>query len=236
MTYDQRFFDGIREGIKRSAKSLVPLLVSELSPAIDVKSVIDVGAGEGLWMREFDAWDFRVLGMDGWAPTKNQRPKAPIDRIITASADVTIPRLPIVQVDLEKPIGVGQTFGLVLCLEVAEHLTPERGPSFIADLCKLSDLIVFSAAIPGQRGVNHLNEQWPAYWVNEFLKNGFYVSGTLRWMIWEDEKIEPWYRQNLLIATKHPERLPNLFDTPLCYPWPVVHPSKWCERTGEMEP
>jgi hypothetical protein len=221
LTYDQRFFDGIRAGIKRSAESLVPLLVSELAPAIDVKSVIDVGCGEGWWGREFAFWDFVPVGMDKWTDTE-----------VVSMIDH----------DLEQPLGEAfpegtiNRFGLALCLEVAEHLTPERGPSFIADLCKLSDLIVFSAAIPGQRGVNHLSEAWPAHWVSLFRDNGFAVSGAMRWMIWEDEEIEPWYRQNLLIATKHPERLPNLFDTPLAYPWPVVHPAKWAEVTGAPKP
>lgn len=223
MTYDQRFFDGIREGIKRSAESLVPLLVSELSPAIDVKSVIDVGAGEGHWAAEFRAWDFEAYGIDG--PMTQTR-------IPTLVHDLEQP-LPDDVWDLKDELGL---WGLVLCLEVAEHLTPERGPSFIADLCKLSDLIVFSAAIPGQRGVNHLAEAWPATWVERFNANGFAVSGAMRWMIWEDEEIEPWYRQNLLIATKHPERLPNLFDTPLCYPWPVVHPAKFAEIAGVQWP
>lgn len=221
MTYDQRFFDGIREGIKRSAASLVPLLVSELSPAIDVKSVIDVGCGEGWWGREFAFWDFMSVGMDKWTDTE-------VVSMIDHDLDQPL--------EQAFPEGSINRFGLALCLEVAEHLTPERGSSFIADLCKLSDLIVFSAAIPGQRGVNHLNEQWPTYWVDHFRTNGFYVSGAMRWMIWEDEEIEPWYRQNLLIATNHPERLPNLFDTPLCYPWPVVHPAKWCEITGAPKP
>lgn len=219
MTYDQRFFDRIREGIKRSAESLVPLLVSELSPAIDVKSMLDVGAGEGHWMDEFYQWDFDPYGLEQFGPGASPS------------------GVPIHRHNLEEPFPeYFGLFGLVLCLEVAEHLTPERGPSFIADLCKLSDLIVFSAAIPGQRGVNHLNEQWPDYWVSLFRDNGFYVSGAMRWMIWGDDEIEPWYRQNLLIATKHPERLPNLFDTPLCYPWPVVHPAKWAEHEGVQWP
>lgn len=216
MTYDKRFFDGIREGIKRSAESLVPLLVSELSPAIDVKYVLDIGCGEGWWGAEFAAWDFKVAGIDGYVSDRAQ--------------------IKVHKYNLEDALPSQARCGLVLCLEVAEHLTPERGPSFIADLCKLSDLIVFSAAIPGQRGVNHLNEQWPIYWYRLFAANGFYVSGAMRWMIWSDEEIEPWYRQNLLIAAKHPERLPNLFDTPLCYPWPVVHPAKFAEIAGVQWP
>lgn len=216
MTYDQRFFDGIREGIKRSAESLVPLLVSELSPAIESRSMIDVGAGEGHWLWEFSAWDFEVSGYEG---------------SISPSAH---PR--VMEWNLEKSWATNMKYGLALCLEVAEHLTPERGPSFIADLCKLSDLIVFSAAIPGQRGVNHLNEQWIDYWANLFLDNEFDVSGAMRWMIWNDPDIEPWYIQNLLIATKHPEKLPNLFATPLSYPWPVVHPRKWAEHEGVPKP
>ena len=27
----------------------------------------------------------------------------------------------------------------------------------------------------------------------------------VRWSIWDDDRIEPWYRQNLLFARRHPE-------------------------------
>ena len=55
-----------------------------------------------------------------------------------------------------------------ISLEVAEHLSPGRAESFISDLCQAAPVVLFGAAIPGQGGVGHLNEQWQSYWANLF--------------------------------------------------------------------
>jgi hypothetical protein len=115
-------------------------------------------------------------------------------------------------------------FDLAVCLEVAEHLPPERAASFIAELCHLAPVVLFSAAIPGQGGHHHLNEQPIGYWNHQFNTHGYECSGALRWAVWDNPDVENWYRQNLLVATHYPENLPGLFDTPLAQPYAVVHP------------
>jgi hypothetical protein len=200
MDYDTAFFDTIRNGVRRSAALVVPLLVEELAPE---QSVIDVGCGEGHWGAAFRAHDLAVHGID---------------------QGVSDPVIDVTDHDLELPLPDLGRFSLALCLEVAEHLRPARAESFIAELCGLADVIAFSAAIPGQGGHGHLNEQWPAYWVQHFAHNGYACSGALRWSIWNDDNVENWYRQNLLIAARHPKRFPRVFSTPLAFPWPVVHP------------
>lgn len=203
MPYDAAFFDTIREGIVRSAAALAPILATALAPAIDEHTVLDVGCGEGHWGAAMAEHGFIPKGID-------------------ANPDRTV--IDVLDHDLEQPLPPMGRFDLALCLEVAEHLTPQRAPSFIAELCGLSDVIVFSAAIPGQGGTGHLNEQWPAYWTGLFAESGYACSGALRWRVWEDERIENWYRQNLTICARYPERLPSLFDTLLAPMWPVVHP------------
>jgi hypothetical protein len=91
-------------------------------------------------------------------------------------------------------------------------------------LCELAPVVLFSAAVPGQGGHGHVNEQWPAYWVERFSSLGFHCSGALRWRFWRDERVEHWYAQNLLFAAHDPSRFPELFQTPLAEPWAVVHP------------
>ena len=59
--------------------------------------------------------------------------------------------------DLENELTKKEKFDLVICLEVAEHLSKTRADSFIADLAQLGDIILFSAAIPFQGGVGHIN-------------------------------------------------------------------------------
>lgn len=76
--------------------------------------------------------------------------------------------------------------------------------------------------------VHNCNEQWPDYWAGLFEAEGFDVSGALRFAIWEDERVENWYRQNILVAvSSEVERTPTLVDlltSPLAPPWHIVHP------------
>lgn len=190
----------IRDGCRRSAAAVVPLVMEQLVP----RRVIDVGCGEGWWAAEFARHGCDVLGIDGGPD---------------AAAGIRYG-----QADLADPLPHLGLFDLAVCLEVAEHLPPERADSFVADLCGLAPAVVFSAAIPGQGGHGHLNEQWPGYWVDRFEARGYRCTGALRWLIWDDDRVENWYRQNLIVATVAPWAAPSLFDTPLAPVWPVVHP------------
>jgi SAM-dependent methyltransferase len=199
-TYGHEFFDTIRHGCQRSAAAVAPIVYRVARPS----AVIDVGCGEGWWGEAFAAaGGCLVLGVDG------------------AYANPVIPHE---TVDLEQRIPELGRFDLAVCLEVAEHLPPERAATFVEDLCELAPIVLFSAAIPGQGGTGHLNEQWPAYWVELFARHHYACSGALRWSIWDDDRVENWYRQNLMVAAADPAALPEWFDTPLAPMWPVVHP------------
>lgn len=200
--YDAAFYDLIRAGCQASAAVVVPIVLDHIRP----RAVVDVGCGEGWWGKAFaDLGGCHVLGMDGPAGGA-----ALPDRYVT--------------VELTQPFGSLARADLAVALEVAEHLPESRAAGFVADLCTIAPVVLFSAAIPGQGGVGHVNEQWPDYWVRLFQAHGYAVSGALRWQIWSDNRVENWYRANILVAARRPEAYPGLFATPLAEPWPVVHP------------
>ena len=105
--------------------------------------------------------------------------------------------------DLSKPIKCERRFDLALSLEVAEHIDEGDADIFIQNLVDLSDVILFSAAIPGQGGVEHINEQWPEYWINIFSNKGYHFVDCLREKFWDDITITPCYRQNAFLFIKN---------------------------------
>jgi hypothetical protein len=196
-------YERIRPGSQRSAAIVVPLVHELVRP----QAVVDVGGGEGWWAHEFAKLGARAVCIDD------------------GSAAQPAPDVEHVHHDLRSglPADVGR-FDLALSLEVAEHLEPASAEGLVESLCALAPSVLFSAAVPGQGGHGHVNEQWPSYWADRFRAHGYRASGALRWMLWDDERVEYWYRQNVLFVTSAPDRYPALFETPLATAWSVVHP------------
>jgi glycosyltransferase involved in cell wall biosynthesis len=159
-------------------------------------SVIDFGCGTGNWLNCFSInTDRTILGleMETFAPYEIE-----ID-----------PGL-ILHLDLGLYVNLQRRFDLALCVEVAEHVDPLHAPNVVENCVRHSDVVLFSAAIPGQGGLHHVNEQLPGYWAALFEKHDYAVVDRLRPQIWDDPQIPIWYRQNLLLYVR---RTSPSFDT-----------------------
>ena len=190
--YDAGFYDTISQGAEFSAMEVVPKIINLYNP----NTVVDVGCGRGIWAKEFERKSCLVTGIDGpWVT----------DPLI---ADFR-------PIDISQEFDINARFDVAVCLEVAEHLPVWRAQSFVQDLCKLSDTIVFSAAIPFQTGTHHINCQWQSWWASIFWQEGYGANDALRWQMWNNVSIEPWYRQNMVIYEKNADFTPVL---------DVVHP------------
>ena len=88
-------------------------------------------------------------------------------------------------------------------MEVAEHLPAMVADRYVDLLTHLSQVIVFTAAPPGQGGDDHVNEQPPSYWISKFQQRGFGYAEELsrRWReSWEAVgDVEGLYHRNLMI-------------------------------------
>ena len=202
--YDEAFYAGKNEGSYRSAKVVLPLVFSFVAP----RSVVDLGCGTGTWLRaadELGAHDY--MGYDGAHVTH-----------------LCIPKDRFAGVDLGQRLPAERKFDLAISCEVAEHLPAAAAATLVGTLTSLSDVVLFSAAIPGQGGVHHVNEQWPAYWQALFRARNYSAYDCIRPRIWNDDRVEVWYRQNTVLyvadaaAPRHrlPERTPEVLG--------MVHP------------
>ncbi len=153
------------------------------------QSLLDVGCGIGTWLKvALESGVGDVFGVDG---------------IAVAPDNFLVPKTLFSQQDLRQKWNLNRRFEVALCLEVAEHLDPQFSMNLIQALTSHSDMVVFGAACPGQTGQHHVNCQWPVYWQKLFNEQGYACSDEVRWLIWPDERIEPWYRQNIFIARRN---------------------------------
>jgi SAM-dependent methyltransferase len=180
-TYSPAFFARELDRARTSAETIVPLVVERVAP----RSVVDLGCGHGIWLETFARHgvdDF--IGVDGdWVPPEKLH--FPPERFVPSR--------------LDKPLRLGRRFDLVVSLEVAEHL-PERGArQFVRNIVDLAPCVLFSAAVPYQRGTDHFNEQWPDYWAELFAEHGYVPLDGIRPLVWSNENVFSFYRQNILM-------------------------------------
>jgi hypothetical protein len=202
--YTASFYELQKTGSYRSATKFFQHLFKHYIP----QSIVDFGAGVGTWLSAAKQLGIsEVLAIDGnWVEK--------IERI-----DLSIPYI---FHDLEERINLDKRFDLVISLEVAEHLTLPRAATFIDDICKASDLVMFGAAMKDQGGSNHINEQDQTYWIEMFRLRGYECIDFFRAPFWLDNTIEPWYIQNTFIFIKMGDPRKVLFpNNPLVN---VVHP------------
>jgi hypothetical protein len=173
----------------QSVEVIVPLIIDMLAP----QSVVDFGCGVGCWLSGFKHHDVHdILGIDG---------SSIFDK------DLLIPQESYLPFDLERirELAIDRPFDVALCLECAEHLDAEIAPQLVETLCRVAPHVVFSAAVPGQTGMGHKNEQYPDYWQSLFFRHGFQMYDYFRPLVWNDKRVEFWYRQNMYLFSRSPQ-------------------------------
>ncbi|MCP8885312.1 class I SAM-dependent methyltransferase [Devosia sp. XJ19-1] len=180
----------------------------------------DIGCGTGTFLAAaLDMGAEHVFGIEG-------------DWVKPAMLDD--PRIGFRAANLEEAFE-GPGVDLVLSLEVAEHLSAQRAAGFVADLVAMAPAVLFSAAIPGQGGVGHSNEQWQSFWAQHFAGHGYRAFDVVRPLIWSDEAVPAWYRQNIVLylddamatALGVTPTDPALLDK--------VHPAFWARANRELK-
>lgn len=216
--YDKNFYKSQAGGSSRSADIIVPVVMNLVHP----RSVVDVGCGVGTWLRSFCSNGVQeILGIDGeW-----------VDR-----EQLHIPKQHFISMDLSQARLLHQRkFDLAISLEVAEHLPPESAPTFVEFITSFAPIVMFSAAIPGQGGAHHVNEQWPHYWFELFSQTGYRVIDCIRPRIWNQIGIRPWYAQNIFLYVNEEQfdHYNQLLTSDLSFRMPthlnMVHPGLFAE-------
>lgn len=147
--------------------------------------MIDVGCGDGHLVKWAGEQGIFSVGYD-----------------ITLPADVVTRRYQLWRMDLTKvPMTLGKA-DLVLCWEVAEHLSKSAADVLCDSLMKATapgGILLFTAAIPGQGGSGHINEQPHTYWRDKLVARGFvWDTGESVHLsrVWRDVAPTAWWYGN----------------------------------------
>lgn len=196
----------------KDAELIVPILIDLFKP----QSVVDVGCGLGTFLKIFiDAGITDVQGVEGSWTDKS--------KLVVDENRITI-------ADIESGFNLHRKFDMAVCLEVAEHINEQFAAQLVHTLTTHSDLVVFSAAIPGQGGQNHVNEQWIGYWRELFRAHDYKMYDLIRPHIWENRNIYWWYRQNIVVCIKSSVAV-GFKETPV---YNYIHPELYVSKVAEL--
>lgn len=158
----------------------------KLDMALDLfkpRSVLDLGCGTGRSLDYLLDRGIDVIGVEGSSLA-----------ISRASHSERIQKL-----DLNHEVRLHRRFDLTWCVEVVEHIHQKYVRNLMRALTSHSNLVVLSAAPPGQGGEGHFNEQPPEYWIAMFKEYGFqYDESNTRKL----RSVEEAFAENMLVFSR----------------------------------
>lgn len=132
-------------------------------------TVVDLGAGVGVYVQAFADHGYRSLGFDGIEGIEEQSEGR------------------VMRMDLSRPGAFDRLYrgaytarrpDAAITIEVGEHIPPEHSGAFLDNLCDAAKtLLIVSWAVPGQRGRNHVSCRLPEWVSCEIGQRGWSLEG-----------------------------------------------------------
>jgi hypothetical protein len=107
--------------------------------------------------------------------------------------------------DLNNPPFFISIFDLIICQEVIEHIKSENENNILGLIhsnSKKGTVLIFSGAVPGQKGRCHINCRPVKYWEDKLLSCNFHYNRRLTRLYKETLPKASCYYQNTLVYIK----------------------------------
>lgn len=147
------------------------------------------------FLGEADIWDFGCGDGKNVQALRKLRPNRKVSGI--EGSPVHGGSVRPIQWDLTYPLWLGEPRS-VLCLEVGEHIPPEKEEVFLDNLARnCYKRMVLSWGIPGQKGTRHVNCRENKYVIRQLWERGFIYLPARTAALREASNL-PWFRHTLL--------------------------------------
>ena len=137
-------------------------LATYIKDFIGPSCFIDFGCSTGIYVKQIKIQSPTTISM-GFEFSEDA-----VNNAVTAD---------IICYDLTQPLKLEKTPNtLGLCLEVLEHIDDAHWLPVLQNITNNCDRVIFSAAIPGQGGVGHINCRPKIDWIKRFHTLGWVVD------------------------------------------------------------
>jgi len=186
--YNDAFYESVNTRASLAAYETARIISFLCEP----KTMIDIGSGLCGWSKEFlDRFPSieNVVALD-----YKKHAGEPLDSLLRN------PNFNFVIQDFEKISELPVICcDLAICVEVLEHISETAAQKIMDEFKAKCTLVVFSAAISGQGGTHHINEQNFSYWKSNMLSRGFYPLDVLRPQFNMNQEIPSYYKNNVVL-------------------------------------
>jgi SAM-dependent methyltransferase len=158
--YNRSYYAYVDAEATRSAGVIIGFIVEDARP----QTLVDVGCGTGALLCEARRHGITARGYE----------YSPAALAVCRSRGLDVRSF---DLEADSALALDDRPDVAVCLEVAEHIPPEAGDRLVVLLANLSNVVFFSAAVPGQGGgVDHINEQPHEYWIERFSRQGLQID------------------------------------------------------------
>jgi len=141
-----------------------PGLWAWTASTLNVRSVLDVGCGEGHCAAYFRELGCEVLGIDG---------------SVQARDSSLVKECHVLHDFNKEPFIPEKTYDLVWSCEFVEHVRDEHSGNFLKTFGFAARYVMMTFAEPGQLGWHHVNCQPAKYWIENVSALGFRYDAEL---------------------------------------------------------
>jgi len=134
----------------------------------NLKSILDIGCGEGHALSYFKEKGLSVLGIEG------------LKEAIDNSSDKIKENIILCDFTKDTFTDFKQNYDAVWCCEFVEHVEQKFENNFLNSIIKSGAKYVFlTHATPGQGGYHHVNLQHSSYWIAKLSDLGYELDPTI---------------------------------------------------------
>jgi hypothetical protein len=181
--YSRSFYNSVTSRAMLASRLVFEAVETNYQP----DSIIDIGSGDGIWMKTFASRTEikRLCAVD--LPGSTFKELQSIDRQIEYKT-----------IDFEiEMLENREPFDLAICVEVIEHISTQRALALLDWISVNCHAIIFSGATPGQGGTQHINEQKQEYWLSKMISLGFIPCDNIRPILSKQKEVPAYYRNNV---------------------------------------
>jgi cyclopropane fatty-acyl-phospholipid synthase-like methyltransferase len=181
--YSRSFYNSVTSRAMIASRLVFETLEKNYQP----DSIIDIGSGDGIWLKTFadQSGIKRVCAVD--------LPGSTFKELQNIELEIEFKTIDFETEMLENR----EPFELAICVEVIEHISTERALALLDWISLNCHAIIFSGATPGQGGTQHINEQKQEYWINKMISRGFIPCDNIRPILSKQKEVPAYYRNNM---------------------------------------